>query len=225
MGNLITFNDIGSQQDKPYSNHKVATSCIPSRILKVFGQGANPQDYHAVKNTHGKFVIRHKLVQVINRLTIEPFYQYGVEYVAVNEKDPVKLAKRTVFGTMKEALHYVHNHQYTRIQATKERIANSALPSKDEAQKADLGSSIFDLTNTDMVATRKELSLAVKSQDASAISQAEAKVKKMRHEIWVAEEMAEKAWREKDPSSYIDSIYFPTLNAAMRGFLSMKRAG
>lgn len=78
-----TQHDIGTLKNKPYSSALRARNALTIRIEQVGGKDAVCDDYHAVQiaSAPNRFVIRHKGVCVVNNITLEPFYLYGVEFI------------------------------------------------------------------------------------------------------------------------------------------------
>jgi hypothetical protein len=232
MGSLILFHDIGTVKNTLFQKRHAAESNMAKRINKVYGSNVNPNNFHVVQihQSPERFSIRHKETQLINNVTIEPFFIYGVEYFDTCYENPFLKQRyvRNRFDTLVEAINYAKNLS---VQSACEAITMEKKKPKPKSpeqlqKEAFGGNTIFDLTNLDFDKNRADTKAAIKSQNQDQIQKLEAERRQMRSEIWGLEDLVNKCFESNDFSDFSDNPLFPELCYRINQHInSFKKAG
>jgi hypothetical protein len=113
MNTLIIFHDIGTVKNTLFHNRAKAENNLKARVFSTYGKDVDPDAFEIIQ-IHAeppRFSIRHKLVQSINGVTIEPFFIYGVEYIDTCYKDHSLSIPyvRNRFNSLHEAIEFANN--------------------------------------------------------------------------------------------------------------------
>lgn len=222
MNTLIIFHDIGTVKNTLFRDRAKAGNNLKARVLSTYGKDVDPDAFEIVQ-IHAeppRFSIRHKLVQSINGVTIEPFYIYGVEYIDTCYKNHTLSNPyvRQRFDSLQEAIEFANNFTAKPVEIVKkthDEIKPKSISPEDRQREAFGGRTIFDLTNMDFDANRKKSKAAMKSQNTDLIKDLESERIKMRREIWGVEDSANACFNSNDYSLFKASALFPILTSEM----------
>ncbi|WP_076414887.1 hypothetical protein [Shewanella sp. UCD-KL12] len=233
MDTLQTQHDIGSlknNKNKPYTSAARAKNSLRDRVVQVGGVGAIPDDFHVVQTqaTPKLFVIRHKQVCIINNITIEPFYLYGVEFVDTFNSHLPQTSASVRFDTMPEAIRYATSYK-VESNITSIKKIHTAQPLDRESLKKvqrDLleGKTIFELLNDDLNHYRQCIKDSIKDRNQVLQQHYKNKVKALRLEICSVEANANVTWEKKDFSLFKPNTLFPRINKAFQRYFELNEA-
>lgn len=233
METLQTQHDIGSlknNENKPYTSAARAKNSLNDRVVQVGGTGAVPDDYHVVQihSNPNHFVIRHKQVRVINNITIEPFYLYGVEFIETYNSHLPQNSASVRFDTMSEAIRYSTDFKIeSNITCIKKTLTTQSheRESLQQTQRELLGGkTIFELINVDLNHNRQCIKNSMKNNDQVLLQQYQNRAKALRLEICSVEANANDTWNSQDFSLFKPNILFPSIDKAFQNYLTHKVA-